>query len=120
MSVKINLFFFQVEIKKCFDNTFLRCYLLDVIRSELGTFECDILNSDRLINLEINNKRRTSLIYFMIKKKRRSCIDLDIRNSKVFSSELGTFEWWISGFILDLLDLLNKACSPLVINLQIK
>ena len=55
----------------------------------------------------------------MIKKKRRSCIDLDIRNSKVFSSELGTFEWWISGFILDLLDLLNKACSPLVINLQI-
>ena len=30
--------------------------------SELKTLEWDILNSDRLINLEINNKRRTSII----------------------------------------------------------
>ena len=30
--------------------------------SELGTFKWDILNFDRLINLEINNKRRTSII----------------------------------------------------------
>ena len=29
---------------------------------ELGTLEWDILNPDRLIHLEINNKRRTSLI----------------------------------------------------------
>ena len=30
--------------------------------SELKTLEWDILNPDRLINLEINNKRRTSII----------------------------------------------------------
>ena len=30
--------------------------------SELGTLEWDILNPDRLINMEINNKRRTSII----------------------------------------------------------
>ena len=29
---------------------------------ELKTFEWDILNPDGLINLEINNKRRTSII----------------------------------------------------------
>ena len=34
-----------------------------VFSSELKTLECDILNPDRLINLEINNKRRTSYIY---------------------------------------------------------
>ena len=32
------------------------------LNSELGTFEWDILNPDRLINLEIINKRRTSII----------------------------------------------------------
>ena len=32
------------------------------VNSELGTFEWDILNPDRLINLEIINKRRTSII----------------------------------------------------------
>ncbi len=36
-------------------------------------------------------------------------------------SELGTFEWWISGLRLDplffLILRLNNACSPLVINL---
>ena len=31
-------------------------------KPELKTLEWDILNSDRLINLEINNKRRTSII----------------------------------------------------------
>ena len=31
-------------------------------QSEQGTFKWDILNFDRLINLEINNKRRTSII----------------------------------------------------------
>ena len=39
------------------------------------------------------------------------------------SPELGTFEWWISGLMLDplffLISRLNNACSPLVINLQI-
>jgi len=38
-------------------------------------------------------------------------------------SELKTLEWWISGLMLDplffLISRLNKACSPLVINLQI-
>ena len=42
-----------------------------------------------------------------INKKRRSCIDLDIHNSKVFSSEMGTFEW----------DILNP---DRIINLGIK
>ena len=30
--------------------------------TELGTLECDILNPDRLINLEIINKGGTSII----------------------------------------------------------
>ena len=38
-------------------------------------------------------------------------------------SELGTFEWWISGLMLDplflLISRLKNACSPLVINLKI-
>ena len=33
-----------------------------VILSELKTLEWDILNPDRLINLEINYKRRTSIV----------------------------------------------------------
>ena len=37
--------------------------------------------------------------------------------------ELGTFDWWISGLMLDplffLISRLNNACSPLVINLEI-
>jgi len=32
------------------------------LQHELKTLEWDILNPDRLINLEINNKRRTSII----------------------------------------------------------
>ena len=38
-------------------------------------------------------------------------------------SELGTFEWWILGLMIDpiffLITRLNNACSPLVINLLI-
>ena len=38
-------------------------------------------------------------------------------------SDLGTFEWWILGLMLDplffLISRLNNAWSPLVINLQI-
>jgi len=33
-----------------------------LVKPELKTLEWDILNPDRLINLEINNKRRTSII----------------------------------------------------------
>ena len=58
-----------------------------------------------------------------IKKKSGLSINPDIHHSKVFSSELGTFEWWISGLKLDplffVISRLNNACSPLVINLQI-
>ena len=36
--------------------------LSEVMSSELKTLEWDILNPDRLINLEINDKRRTSVI----------------------------------------------------------
>ena len=35
---------------------------MDKNSTELKTFEWDILNPDLLINLEINNKRRTSII----------------------------------------------------------
>ena len=46
----------------------------------------------------------------------------DTLNS-VIRSELGTFEWWISGLMLDplffLILRLDNACSPLVLNLQI-
>ena len=40
---------------------FLYCGFQDQC-SELKTLELDILNLDRLINLEINKKRRTSII----------------------------------------------------------
>ncbi len=35
---------------------------IQIKHPELKTLEWDILNPDRLINLEINNKRRTSVI----------------------------------------------------------
>ena len=35
---------------------------LNVLWSEMGTFEWDILNPDRIINLEIKNEWRTSNI----------------------------------------------------------
>ena len=45
-----------------------------------------------------------------------------VQGLKVIPTELGTFEWWISGLMLDplffLLSRLNNACSSLVINLQ--
>ena len=45
------------------------------------------------------------------------------RSLKITLPELETFEWWISGLMLDplffLISRLNNACSPLVINLQI-
>jgi len=54
---------------------------------QLKTFELDILNPDQLINLEINNKRRTSIIFNLeIKKKTGSSINPDINHSKVPSS----------------------------------
>ena len=40
-------------------------YMVDYVYPvypELKTLECDILNHDRLINLEINNKKRASII----------------------------------------------------------
>ena len=52
------------------------------------------------------------------------CLGPRMTPGKVFGcSELGTFEWWISGLILDpifiLISRINNACSPHVINLQI-
>ena len=58
-----------------------------------------------------------------IKKKSGLSINPNIHHSKVFSSELGTLEWWISGLMLKplffLISRLNNVCSPLVINFQI-
>ena len=52
-------------------------------------------------------------LFFLIKK---------VENN-IFKPELGTFEWWISGLMLDplffLISRVNKACSPLDVNLQI-
>ena len=45
------------------------------------------------------------------------------KKKKYMGPELGNFEWWISGLMLDplfsLISRLNSAFSPLVINLQI-
>ena len=49
-------------------------------KTELKTLEWDILNPDRLINLEIKNKSGSSII-------------LDIHHSKVPSS--GYFQSWV-------------------------
>ena len=55
--------------------------------TELGTYECDILNPDRLINLEVNNKREEQALFDLeIKKKSGSSINPDIHHSKVPSS----------------------------------
>ena len=47
----------------------------------------------------------------------------EIHNIKVLTSELGTFEWWISGLMLDplffLISKLTNACSSHIINIQI-
>ena len=61
-------------------------YVLSIVRTELGTFKWDILNPDRLFNLEINNRGEQALFYLKIKEKRRSSIDLDIHHSNVFCS----------------------------------
>jgi len=53
------------------------------ITSELGILEWDILNPDRLINLEINNNEVEALFNLEIKKKMRLSINPDINHSKV-------------------------------------
>ena len=60
--------------------------------SELKTLEWNILNPDRWINLEINNKRRTSIFNLEIKKKSGSSINLDIHHSKFPISVLSVFK----------------------------
>ena len=62
------------------------CSLIFKIKStELKTLEWDILNPDRIINLEIKNERRT-IFNLEIKKKSGLSINPDIHHSKVFSS----------------------------------
>ena len=65
--------------------TFVENPQMKIICSELETLERDILNPDRLINLEINNRR--TLFNLKIKKKSGSSINPDIHHSKVPSSE---------------------------------
>jgi len=70
---------------------FLQTNLLDALYASTlypgaETLEWDILNPDRLINLEINNKRRISIIILEIKKKSGSSINPDIHQFKVPSS----------------------------------
>ena len=62
--------------------------LLLLVISELKTLECDILNPDRLINLEINYKGREQALFNLeIKKKGGSRINDDIHHSKVPCSD---------------------------------
>ena len=50
-------FFVKTSLQKSLQN-----FIAKIIQSELKTLEWDILNLDRLINLKITNKRRTSII----------------------------------------------------------
>ena len=50
-------FFVKASLQKSLQN-----FIAKIIQSELKTLEWDILNLDRLINLKITNKRRTSII----------------------------------------------------------
>ena len=52
---KICKFPLKVSVQKS-----VKSFFAKIVQSELKTLEWDILNPDRLINLEINNKRRTS------------------------------------------------------------
>ena len=69
---------FIIEFNDVCNDTVYIFNLNNFIIPELKTLELDIINSNRLINLEINNKR--------IKKKSGSSINPDIHHSKVPSS----------------------------------
>ena len=53
-------FKFRPAVYFCRSHVTMRSY--KKVDPELKTLECDILNPDPLINLEINNKRRTSIV----------------------------------------------------------
>ena len=58
-----------------------------VFSSELKkTLECDILNPDRIINLEIKMRGEQAIFNLEIKKKSGLSLNPDIHHSKVFSS----------------------------------
>ena len=68
LAVKVNRQTDEIS-KKIYFTNFLKCTkenrnIREIVcfESELKTFECDILNPDRIINLEIKNERRTSNI----------------------------------------------------------
>ena len=70
------------NLKKIHENA-----LIKNDQSALKTLEWDILNPDRSINLEINNKRRTIALFNLeTKKKSGSSLNPDIHHSKVPSS----------------------------------
>ena len=54
----------------------------------MGTFEWDILNPDRIINLEIKMSGEQAIFNLQIKKKSGLSLNPDIHHSKVFSSEI--------------------------------
>ena len=53
----------------------------------MGTFEWDILNPDRIINLEIKMSGEQAIFNLQIKKKSGLSLNPDIHHSKVFSSD---------------------------------
>ena len=88
------------------------------------TIFCNIYKNTKCIaydgtipGINISNQNIT-----FVKKNIKRTI-FDIRSHFFNQPELGTFEWWIWGLMVDLLFFLilrlNNACFPLVIKLQI-
>ena len=61
---------------------------------ELKTLEWDILNPDRIINLEIKMREEQAIFILEIKKKSGLSINPDIHHSKVFNSGCINLSLW--------------------------
>ena len=72
-------------ISRLINRSGLRISHSKVISSELKTFECDILNPDRII-WRLKMRGEQALFNLEIKKKSGLSINPDIHHSKVFSS----------------------------------
>ena len=62
--MKMCKFFLKASVKS------MQNFLATIVQSELKTSEWNILNPDRLIDLEINNMQRTSIISISRLRKR--------------------------------------------------
>ena len=106
--------------------------LLRPVQEGLGWFEfkLTLVHCALFINLWIR-KKQEDLVFRDNFDELNKYVGLDlmiyfdpeIQQTKFLTSELGTFEWWILGLMLDplffIISRLNNAFSLLVINLQI-